>query len=569
MNTQNKQTTQILLPGKGCQVSDFARQACDCMRRPKSFFRHMGNVVSLSTRNCNNGLAPEYHFVSPSGFVVDSEEFIEWGRYVKNPSHKKDNKQDEYIFEQQSLCERDARRLLSSQMIKSLPEIKGILNIQMPFVDRTELYFTNPGYCERTGYWTQNTFNFSQMPIEEASNIIFNLYRGFCFLEPEVDMAISIAYLLTPALRLFLHDQRAPIFLADGNRPGVGKDYWLRVVPLLYTGVTPSDQSPCATDEEWKKSIYANCLRGAEFFIVSNLKGYLSSKALEAASTGPKIDGRILGTSTAKTVVNTAIYGFSGNGVNFSEDLERRYLHMRLECYESDINQRSFEFDLHDYIRQNRDLVLSAIFSCIVHWFENGMAHGKGRMTSFEQWAGKVTGIMKLCNLGNPFQKRTIITASMQIGGDKRKQQTEELVKLWAEKYGDQEINAESLRELTIENGLFLDMKLHEHGGRSSFGRMINSHSQRIFSGYRILVNGKQNHKTYSLEQIPDEDNVVSESIIQTNHHNEACISGEELPIDTDALIATDPEAPADLAETSKEELELMAEEDYEEDSAS
>lgn len=507
----------IALPKKNRLTSDFTREVINAMVESRCFFRYGDQVVQISKSDNST----EFHYVSPEGFTVDCEEFMTPGHYVKNTKYDDDNNLEEYIFQSNSMTERDARRILKSRMLELLPSIAGILDIPMPLVNNGKLEFTEPGYCDKTGYWTLNSdVNIEMMPVAAAREIIFDLFSEFCFLEEAVDRSIAIAHLLTAALRLLLGNQRAPIILVDGNREGVGKDYLLGIVPLLYTGQAPNYLPPCTCEDEWRKRLYSICLSGERFFLISNLKGHLSSASLEAASTSVIYTDRTLGKSQSKSVPNNAIYCFSGNGVTFSSDLQRRYLQVRLEWYDEDIRQRQFKRDLYKYIQENRSLILSAIYSCISAWVEAGMNDGKGNMPSFDRWAKIVTGIMETCDLGNPFQERTRITASMMTGGDQQAQDMKTLVKCWAEEYGETEIKAKELRFLASTNNLFSWLDLSETSGMTKFSRMLSRYSDRIFNGYRLQVDTSRKQAAFRLTCVDEEQRILNKNEINSKNNN-------------------------------------------------
>lgn len=559
MNTQNKQKVQVILPGEHSSIGEFADAVINCMTQTGCFFRYGSKIVLLAESDCcNSDSTFELHSVTHKGFIVDIDEFMECGHIVK------DN------FKRKRLSVNDINMIFESKKIKGkLPVINGISTIQLPFIYNNKLQFTNPGYCDMIGYWTQSNIKLNRMPVDDAQKIIFDLFSEFTFLERSVDMSVAIAYLLTPALKLFLNGNRAPIFLATANREGVGKDYLLQITPIVYTGNQPNCLPPCVSDDEWRKRILSVCMKGDNFFIVSNVKKHLNSSSLEAAATSPIYTDRVLGKSIAESVPNNAVYCISGNGFSFTKDINRRSLRIHMEYNKEDIQKREFSRDLHKYVEDNRSLIISAIYSCVTHWVEAGMPDGQGRMASFDPWARIITGIMEQCHLGNPFQERTKTSEFFEGSGEQEIPHIKELVQYWAEEIGMKEVYAAPIRELTISHGLFPWLKLEEHSELSFFSKIIRNYSKREFGEYVIRTRKTKKLLKFRLEKIANEESEISELVVQDNPHNETCIPEEELPIDTEALIATNPEAPADLADISEEELELMAEEDYEEDSAS
>jgi len=490
---------RIQLPNNsGRTISEYAHDVVTAMCNTSKFFVYGGNVVHIDKKN----FVP----VSPEGFIIDIETYVTSGTYRKVKDEKN---QESTKFFPQSMTIGQARSILkSTSCCDLLPEIKGILDFPLFYLVGNSLKLTPVGYCSENSYWTKRSnLKIQFIPVEEARAVINDLFSEFCFLEPEVDRSVAIAMLLTPALELLLNGERAPVFLADANRVGVGKDYLLGVVPVLYTGENPNFYAPCQSEDEWRKRIYSSCMAGEHIMIVSNVKGHLNSPSLEAAATSSILSDRQLGSNITAALPNHALYAISGNGLTYSDDMGRRIMKMRMEWYDENIIERTFKRNLYDYILENRERILSAVFSCIRHWHTQGRLQGRG-MPSFDRWARIVTGIMTVCELGNPFQARTRITASLLVGGDKQNQHMKELVTIWAKTLGEKEIEPKEIRELAKGNQLFTWLEMDTPSGMAKFGKILSSNCLREYAGYRIVPNQSKSHPRYRLEQISGRENI-------------------------------------------------------------
>jgi hypothetical protein len=90
---------------------------------------------------------------------------------------------------------------------------------------------------------------------------------------------------------------------------------------------------------------------------------------------------RRLGSNDAAASVeyqNELEFSMSANaGLQWREDVTRRARFIRLAYYEDDANARVFTSpDLHGYVRQNRELLLSAVYSLITDWKRQGCTPG-------------------------------------------------------------------------------------------------------------------------------------------------------------------------------------------------
>jgi hypothetical protein len=72
---------------------------------------------------------------------------------------------------------------------------------------------------------------------------------------------------------------------------------------------------------------------------------------------------------------------------------------------------------LHDWIRENRTKIISAIAAFYRHWIKEGMPLGQTPFTSFPRWAEVVGGVMRAAGLGDPCLPHE---GEELLGGDRR-----------------------------------------------------------------------------------------------------------------------------------------------------
>ena len=490
----------IIISGR--TESEFAEDLFRALAEVYVFFNYSGNIVQIDgiRRRNQNGLdfqVTGFNQVKPAGFVIDVEQYLDTGIYMSDESGNP-------VFVRDSMYRGHAENALTSDAARRLlPHIKGIAEISLPYFVNNELKFTPPGYDPGVGYWTDtNAPEIVTMPVSCAKETLVSLFSEFCFLEPELDIARAVAYILTPMLRVIVGENRAMIFFASGNRPGVGKDYLLGLAPLIYTGREPGFYAPCCDDDEYRKQIFSICAAGERFFLTSNLKGHLSSPALEQAATLPFFSGRTLGKSEQKTYPNLAVYGLSSNGLTISEDMERRILDIRLEFYEEDIKKRRFKRDLYEYVKANRPKILSALMSLVVHWYEQGAKPGPSGVPNFVTWSQIISGILPECGFANPFDERREITASMKSSGNHDEDNLKKLCAEWYTTFGFNQVSAADLRKLAQTNELFQYFDFEQRRYQVIFSKMLQSHAGRYYGGYKICVDASSKYNRYFLEAV-------------------------------------------------------------------
>ncbi len=139
--------------------------------------------------------------------------------------------------------------------------------------------------------------------------------------------------------------------------------------------------------------------------ILDNVKGYLSSGALEAFLTTPVWRDRVLGgNKMGEWPVNIAL-ALTGNNLTLSPDLERRQVLVRL-LPDSDQPwlRNDFEIpDLTSYILANRARIVWQILVIIQRWSALGFPQGSRRLGSFEGWSAAIGGLLDCVGIGSDF----------------------------------------------------------------------------------------------------------------------------------------------------------------------
>jgi hypothetical protein len=178
-------------------------------------------------------------------------------------------------------------------------------------------------------------------------------------------------------------ESRAPAWMFMANRPRAGKDYLNGVAQRLYYGYAFEDPAIAPKNsEETEKRITTALAAGRRSIHNANQQGFLSDQAWIAAITSTMHRSRRLGSNDAAASVeypNELELSMSANvGLQWREDVPDRCRFIRLAYFLEHANARTFSRPhLHEYVRQNRELLLSAIYSLSLRDLRSFRLHSK------------------------------------------------------------------------------------------------------------------------------------------------------------------------------------------------
>ena len=311
---------------------------------------------------------------------------------------------------------------------------------------------------------------------------------------------------------------RTPVFFYIANRERAGKDFCAGITGILYEGVkleeTPlstSENAKSNNTEELRKKILSAMISGKKRLHFSNNKGYINNAVFEAVLTSEIYTDRLLGKSEMLTFENEIDYSLSGNtGVGYTADLSNRCRFVRLFLEDEDANARKFKNpNLHTYILENREKIISALYSFVRIWYEKGMPKGTIPYASFPDWSNVCGGIMESVGYISPCtaDKKTI-----EVGGDKETSDMKELFELCHEEYGSKPISKNIIKNIITSNKteIFGFYNFSERSDQTKFSLKLLKFVGRVLSDIRMTVEddsvracnrqfiftkGKANHK--------------------------------------------------------------------------
>jgi len=488
---------RIKLPKPGKLISNFAQEVADVLNTKNVlFFRNDSReVVEIGKlKNEKEQSYMGFRVVKPNRFITLAERYIIPGSMVVIGT----GENAVFEFRPKSMTADLANTVLQSPILEdSLLHINRIFTVPLPIIYKGELTFPKRGYDVRFNSWlpyNSPEITNTKMSLGEAKKIIYEMLKEFV-LKSNQDYVNAIAGLITPFLRGLYpkFNCRTPVFFYLANRERAGKDYLAGITGLVYEGVALEEPPICnsemkwTSDDELRKKILSALLAGRKRLHFVNNKGYLDNAVFEGIITSEKYTDRILGKNESPIFDNEMEFSLSGNvGISFTPDLANRSRFARLFLEIEDANARKFERpDLHKWVLENRELILSAIYALVRNWIEKGSPDGSVSFASFPEWARICGGIMEAAGYDSPCTPdKEVLT----LGGDSETMDMKSLFELCYERKPDTPITKYEIRQIIEAEDIFTYFDFTKRSDQTKFGNKINKFAGRVLSDIKMIV---------------------------------------------------------------------------------
>jgi len=377
----------------------------------------------------------------------------------------------------------------------ALPVLVGIVNT--PVFGRGGTLLTTPGYHPdaRLLYAPAPGFTVPAIPakptasdITAARNLLCeDLLGDFPFVGP-AEMAHVIALLLLGFLRGMI-DGPTPLHLIEKPTPGSGATLMVDAVATILTGSGASVMTEGRDDDEWRKRVTAKLRQIPAMVLIDNLRAKLDSSAVAAALTAPFWEDRILGASEMARLPIRCLWIATGNNPEFSNEMARRLVRIRLDPHEERPWQRTgFRHpDLMTWVRANRPRLVAACLTLCQAWIAVGKPRGSRSIGSFENWAHVIGGVLDVAGisgfLGN--------LDEMMEASDGEGAGWSAFIAAWWDRFGTADVGAADLFDVAA----FCDPAPpisgnNDRAQKTSFGIAIKKMRDRVFSigGRKVRV---------------------------------------------------------------------------------
>lgn len=368
----------------------------------------------------------------------------------------------------------------------ALPVLVGIVNT--PVFGRGGTLLTTPGYHPDARLLYAPTPGFvvptipakpSATEVAAARNLLCeDLLGDFPFVGP-AEMAHVIALLLLGFLRGMI-DGPTPLHLIEKPSPGSGATLMVDAVATILTGSGASVMTEGRDDDEWRKRVTAKLRQIPAIVLIDNLRAKLDSSAVAAALTAPFWEDRILGASEMARLPIRCLWIATGNNPEFSNEMARRLLRIRLDPHEERPWQRTgFRHpDLMTWVRANRPRLVAACLTLCQAWIAAGKPRGARTIGSFENWAHVVGGVLEVAEipgfLGN--------LDEMMEASDSEGAGWSAFIAAWWDRFGTAEVGAADLFDVALFCDPAPPISGHtDRAQKTSFGIAIKKMRDRVF----------------------------------------------------------------------------------------
>jgi DNA polymerase-1 len=451
---------RVLLPASGYQLNQtFVEEVADAAKDNLVWFSYQHEAVRIGNRHRTwiNGqgeqVTVEERCLRP---ITSTEVESLLDAQVATGFIEKDklpNGGEVEAFVPCSISPTSANMLINSPiLIDALPQIDRLLDVPVPINTGSHWVLPRRDHNVDTRVFLDQDLKLRQMPLQDAKDLLEDISKDFCFADDDGGQSKCHWYarLITPMCRGIMGwEARMPLWTFTANRPRAGKDNLNGVAQTLYYGYAFED-SPLECSKETEKRITAALAAGRRSMHIANQQGsYFDDQALIAAITGTVWCSRRLGSNDSSSSLeyrNELEFSLSANmGLQFREDFIPRCRFIHLAYFEEDPNSRTFSRpDLHGYVRDNRELVLSAVYSLVVEWRRQGCPNGPTPFTTFPRWGQVVGGVMVACGYGDPCR----VPSGASTDSNPREEALSELFEIGYEKHQDNWLDSKAVYSL-------------------------------------------------------------------------------------------------------------------------
>lgn len=489
----------IPLPGEGRLISEFSSEVSEVLKDKQILFYRpdLKDIVEIGRIKLHKTGKEKY-----TGFKeLKAIRFITLSEKYFTPGNNVYDKTLGWEFKGKSMSAAlSAAVIVAENLQQALPQIERIFTVPIPIIHVGKITFPKKGYDERFSSWLPHDspgISKPDMKLEEAKEILTTLFKEFPF-KTKQDATNALAALLTPYLKgLYTKfNKRSPVTFYLANRERVGKEYCAGITGIVHEGnaleespISSSENARSNHTEELRKKILAAMISGRVRMHFSNNKGFINNAVFEAVVTAERYSDRKLGTNEILTFDNELDFSLSGNtGIGFTPDFANRCRFVNMFLDIEDANSRKFDKpDLHNWVLNNRENILSALYALVRNWFDKGKPKGTIPFASFPEWSEICGGIMEAADLGNPCVPDKDIIA---LSGDSETTDMKELFELCYEKYPNEWIKKNKIIEIieSEESNIFSYLDFMKKSDQTRFGKKIIKFIGRILSDIRLVV---------------------------------------------------------------------------------
>lgn len=369
-----------------------------------------------------------------------------------------------------------ARAVVNRGEWKELPALEGIVSVPV-FGPDGKVHDTQ-GYNPATRlYYTGGVTLGDTTPtpgnVAQARGLLLDdLFVDFPFRD-DASRAHAVALFLAPYVRPMIAGA-TPLHLIDAPTPGTGKGLLGDVCAIPALGRELPSTTAGKDDDEWRKRITAALMDGGAFVSIDNITQPLDSGALASVLTQSYWQDRILGVTLTVNLRVRTIWIANGNNVVPSDEIARRCLWIRIDAdAEKPWEREGFKHpNLKQWVKENRDQLVTAAITLIRAWVEQGMPGytGKGK-SSYSEWSSVLGGILETVGIkGFLTNESELFAATVNENSV-----LTEFVKAWKDTYG--------MKTVTVSGDLFPLASFPDDSQANTLGQYKNLLEELLGAG--------------------------------------------------------------------------------------
>jgi hypothetical protein len=270
------------------------------------------------------------------------------------------------------------------------------------------------GYDRESKIYTQNSgIDFDEnMPLEEA----FHIYKDLLSEFPVGDrkpggQSRNEAVIISGLVSFFAATLQSPTarrlnFMVSSNSVGSGKTLLAQLMILTTFGSCDVQPLP-ETEENMRKILDTETLAAAPYIIFDDINGFFKSGILNSFLTAPTWSGRRMHSLTKFTEPKMSPVVLTGNNLEVSPDIARRFLHCKMNVEEADPQDRGIRREIDDaYLSRPeiRSKLLGALWAFVREWDRAGRPKNERVIRGYEEWSRIFGGIVTHAGFGDPLE---------------------------------------------------------------------------------------------------------------------------------------------------------------------
>ena len=293
--------------------------------------------------------------------------------------------------------------LSDEALLASLPSIK--LYARRPVFD-SNFAFCGPGWhpesqylvhCDAIELAVPSPAMDAERVLDRLPPLLREVLADFPF-KSEVDLINAVGAILTGLIvNHFILDGK-PLFVLDGNQPGVGKTLFAQVIATLLDGKASgvirytSDEAElekqiCAVTRKWQVSVLV-------FDNARDRCGEIANTTLEALCSASELNLRVLGTSTMHTRPNDLLWFLTMNQTKLAGDMMARACPIQFHVDGNPVEREISHYGLIRFVQENRNELLAEALGMIEQW--NAAGRPLSDITHrHKDWARTIGGVLE------------------------------------------------------------------------------------------------------------------------------------------------------------------------------